>query len=181
PHIRSRAAKSPGFPTAPFARPKPAVMVGLSTFDYLLNLAGEVAAEDLDAYLLTGNTANFAAGRLAYLLGAHGPTLVVDTACSSSLTAIHLACQSLRCHESDIALAGGANLMLSPGPSITCSRWGMQSPDGRCKAFDASANGYVRGEGCGMVVLKRLADATRDGDRVLAVVRGSAVNQDGAS
>ena len=107
--------------------------------------------------------------------------MVVDTACSSSLTAIHLACQSLRCHESDTALAGGTNLLLSPATSIACSRWGMLSPDGRCKTFDAGADGYVRGEGCGVVVLKRLADAVRDGDRVLAVVRGSAVNQDGAS
>ena len=107
--------------------------------------------------------------------------MVVDTACSSSLTAIHLACQSLRCGESDTALAGGTNLLLSPGTSIACSRWGMLSPDGQCKTFDAGADGYVRGEGCGVVVLKRLADALRDGDRVLAVVRGSAVNQDGAS
>src|SRR5262249_61323727 len=114
PHIRSRAAKSPGFPTAPFARPKPAVMVGLSTFDYLLNLASQVAAEDLDAYLLTGNTANFAAGRRAYLLGARGPTLVVDTACSSSLTALPLACQSLRCGESGIAPARRPHPNVSP-------------------------------------------------------------------
>ena len=95
--------------------------------------------------------------------------------------AIHLACQSLRCGESDTALAGGVEPDAQPGPQHTCSRWGMQSPDGRCKTFDAGADGYVRGEGCGVVVLKRLSDAVRDGDRVLAVVRGSAVNQDGAS
>ena len=110
-----------------------------------------------------------------------GPAVVVDTACSSSLVAVHLACQSLRWRESDTALAGGTNLMLSPGTSIACSRWGMLSPEGRCKTFDAGADGYVRSEGCGVVVLKRLSDALRDGDRVLAVVRGSAVNQDGAS
>ncbi len=179
--VAYEALEDAGIPARSIGGTQTAVFVGLSTFDYLLNLAAQVAAEDLDAYLLTGNTANFAAGRLAYLLGTHGPTMVVDTACSSSLTAIHLACQSLRCHESDTALAGGTNLMLSPGPSITCSRWGMQSADGRCKTFDAGADGYVRGEGCGVVVLKRLSDATRDGDRVLAVVRGSAVNQDGAS
>ena len=96
---------------------------------------------------------------MAYLLGARGPALVVDTACSSSLTAIHLACQSLRSRESDTALVGGANLMLSPGTSIACSRWGMLSPDGECKTFDAGADGYVRSEGCGVVVLKRLAEA----------------------
>ena len=93
--------------------------------------------------------------------------------------AIHLACQSLRRRESDHALAAGVNLILSPENSIACSRWGMLAPDGRCKTFDAGANGYVRSEGCGVVVLKRLSDALRDGDRVLAVVRGSAVNQDG--
>ena len=95
--------------------------------------------------------------------------------------AIHLACQSLRRRESDQALAAGVNLILTPDNSISCSRWGMLSPDGRCKTFDADANGYVRSEGCGVVVLKRLSDAVRDRDRVLAVVRGSAVNQDGPS
>ena len=92
-----------------------------------------------------------------------------------------MACQSLRCGESDTALAGGTNLLLSPATSIACSRWGKLSPEGRCKTFDAGADGYVRGEGCGVVVLKRLSDAARDGDRVLAVVRGSAANQVGAS
>src|SRR5208337_4961526 len=114
-------------------------------------------------------------------LGARGPAVVIDTACSSSLVAVHLACQSLRWRESDMALVGGTNLLLSPGPSIACSRWGMLSPEGQCKTFDVSADGYVRSEGCGVVVLKRLADAERDGNRILAVVRGSAVNQDGAS
>ncbi len=147
----------------------------------MLDAVGGLQPEDLDAYIPTGNAANFAAGRLAYFLGARGPAVVVDTACSSSLVAIHLACQSLRWRESDAALVGGTNLLLSPGTSIACSRWGMLSPDGQCKTFDAAADGYVRSEGCGVVVLKRLSDAQRDGDRVLAVVRGSAVNQDGAS
>ncbi|CAN5733999.1 type I polyketide synthase [soil metagenome] len=156
------------------------VFVGQTAYDYMLTLSG-IAQEELDAYVLTGNSANFAAGRLSYFLGARGPAIVLDTACSSSLTAIHLACQSLRSRESDTALVGGTNLMLSPTASIACSRWGMLAPDGQCKTFDASADGYVRSEGCGVVVLKRLEDAERDGDRVLAVVRGSAVNQDGAS
>ena len=155
--------------------------VGLTAYDYMLTLSAGLQPEDLDAYIPTGNAANFAAGRLAYVLGARGPALVVDTACSSSLTAIHLACQSLRWRESDTAMVGGTNLILTPGTSIACSRWGMLWPDGQCKTFDADADGYVRSEGCGVVVLKRLSDAVRDGDRVLAVVRGSAVNQDGAS
>ena len=137
--------------------------------------------QDVDPYLTFGNAANFAAGRLAYLLGVHGPAVVLDTACSSSLVTVHLACQSLRRRESDQALAAGVNLILSPENSIACSRWGMLAPDGRCKTFDADANGYVRSEGAGVVVLKRLSDALRDGDSVLAVVRGSAVNQDGPS
>ena len=109
------------------------------------------------------------------------PRWSVDTACSSSLVSMHLACQSLRRRESDTALAAGVNLILSPENSIACSRWGMLCPGRPCKTFDADADGYVRSEGCGVVVLKRLTDALRDGDRVLAVVRGSAVNQDGAS
>lgn len=157
------------------------VFVGVTAYDYMLTLAGRLRPEDLDAYIPTGNSANFAAGRLAYILGARGPAVVIDTACSSSLVAVHLACQSLRLRESDMALVGGTNLLLSPGPSIACSRWGMLSPEGQCKTFDVSADGYVRGEGAGVVVLKRLDDAMRDGDRILAVVRGSAVNQDGAS
>ncbi|MGO9032757.1 SDR family NAD(P)-dependent oxidoreductase, partial [Mycobacterium sp.] len=157
------------------------VFVGVTAYDYMLTLAGRLRPEDLDAYIPTGNSANFAAGRLAYILGARGPAVVLDTACSSSLVAIHLACQSLRGRESDMAVVGGTNLLLSPGPSIACSRWGMLSPEGQCKTFDVSADGYVRGEGAGVVVLKRLDDAMRDGNRVLAVVRGTAVNQDGAS
>ncbi|RFD26847.1 polyketide synthase [Mycobacterium uberis] len=160
---------------------KTSVFVGVTAYDYMLTLAGRLRPEDLDAYIPTGNSANFAAGRLAYILGARGPAVVIDTACSSSLVAVHLACQSLRCRESDAALVGGTNLLLSPGPSIACSRWGMLSPEGQCKTFDVSANGYVRGEGAGVVVLKRLDQAVRDSNRILAVVRGSAVNQDGAS
>src|SRR3981189_2435985 len=157
------------------------VFVGLTTNDYTLTFAGKLRPEDIDPYLPFGNASNFAAGRLAYFLGIRGPALVIDTAFSSSLVAVHLACQSLRRRESDTALAAGVNLVLSPENSIACSRGGMLSPNGRCKTFDAGADGYVRSEGCGVVVLKRLSDALRDGDRLLAVVRGSAVNQDGAS
>jgi phthiocerol/phenolphthiocerol synthesis type-I polyketide synthase A len=157
------------------------VFVGLTTNDYSILAAEKLGQRDADPYLSFGNAPNFAAGRLSYFLGVHGPALMVDTACSSSLVAIHLACASLRRRESDQALAAGVNLMLAPQNSIATSRWGMLAPDGQCKTFDAAADGYVRGEGAGVVVLKRLSDAQRDGDRVLAVVRGSAVNQDGPS
>lgn len=157
------------------------VFIGLTTNDYYHAVAGKLRREQIDAYIPFGNAPNFAAGRLSYFLGARGPAVVLDTACSSSLVSIHLACESLRRRETDTALAAGVNLILSPENSIACSRFGMLSPDGSCKSFDADANGYVRSEGCGIVVLKRLEDAQRDGDTVLAVVRGSAVNQDGAS
>ncbi|HEY1841616.1 MAG TPA: type I polyketide synthase [Mycobacterium sp.] len=168
--------------TAPMIRgSQTSVFVGMTTYDYTLTLAGRLPPEEVDPHVPFGNAANFAAGRLSYFLGAHGPAVVLDTACSSSLVTVHLACQSLRRRESDQALVAGVNLMLSPENSVATSRWGMLAPDGRCKTFDASADGYVRSEGCGVVVLKRLSDAVRDGDSVLAVVRGSAVNQDGPS
>ena len=168
--------------TAPMIRgTQTSVFVGMTTYDYTLTLAGRLPPEEVDPHVPFGNAANFAAGRLSYFLGTHGPAVVLDTACSSSLVTVHLACQSLRRRESDQALVAGVNLMLSPENSVATSRWGMLAPDGRCKTFDASADGYVRSEGCGVVVLKRLSDAVRDGDSVLAVVRGSAVNQDGPS
>ena len=155
------------------------VMVGLSTWDYaIVNIERQVA---IDAYLSTGIPHSTAVGRISYVLGLRGPAVAVDTACSSSLVSLHLACQSLRLGETDLALAGGTQLNLSPFTSIALSKWSALSPAGRCKTFDASADGFVRGEGCGVVVLKRLSDAVRDGNRVLAVVRGSAVNQDGRS
>jgi phthiocerol/phenolphthiocerol synthesis type-I polyketide synthase B len=157
------------------------VFVGLTAYDYMLELRDNLRPEDYDAYVPFGNAANFAAGRLSYFLGVRGPAVVMDTACSSSLVSVHLACQSLRRRESDTALAAGVNLMLKPEANIALSQFGMLSPDGQCKTFDADADGYVRSEGCGVVVLKRLSDALDSGDRVLAVVRGSAVNQDGAS
>ena len=135
--------------------------------------------ERMDAFTGPGTSHNMVAGRLAYLFDFHGPAMVVDTACSSSLVAIHLACQSLRNAECTLALAGGVNLVLSPVFTIALSRLGMLSPDGHCRAFDAGANGFVRSEGCGVIALKRLADAQAAGDRVLALIRGSAVNQDG--
>ena len=134
-----------------------------------------------DAYAGTGNTASVTAGRLSYLLGLSGPSLAVDTACSSSLVATHLACQALRNRECDAALAGGVNLMLTPTVTMNFCKARMLSADGSCKTFDAAANGYVRGEGIGVVVLKRLSDALADNDPILAVVRATAINQDGRS
>ena len=156
-----------------------AVMMGVYYNEYQSN---SVANPDtIDAYSATGNAHSVTVGRIAYLLGLRGPAVAVDTACSSSLVSIHLACQSLRLRESDLALAGGVSLILRPETQLALAKWGMLSPRGRCHAFDAGADGFVRGEGAGVAVLKRLTDAVRDGDRVLAVVRGSAVNQDGTS
>jgi acyl transferase domain-containing protein len=135
----------------------------------------------IDARTLTGTLQSVLSNRLSYFLDLRGPSLTLDTACSSSLVAVHLACQSLRTGESDVAIAGGVSLMITPHLMIALSKVGFMAPDGRCKTFDAEANGFGRGEGCGLVVCKRLSDAISDGDRVLAVVRGSAVNQDGHS
>ena len=139
------------------------------------------SGRDLDSYTSTGVAHSIAANRLSYLLDLRGPSLAVDTACSSSLVAVHLACQSLRLRESDVALAGGVNLVLSPEATVAFSKLQMMSADGRCKTFDARADGFVRGEGCGVIVLRRLADARRDGDPIVAVIRGTAVNQDGTT
>ena len=154
------------------------VFIGIGGSDYLNKL---VTSEMPQAYWGTGNAPSAATGRLSYILGLTGPNLAVETACSSSLVSVHLACQSLRQRECNLALAGGVSLLLSPELSIIFSQAKMLSPDGRCKTFDASANGYVRGEGCGIIVLKRLSDALANGDPILAVIRGTAVNQDGPS
>jgi acyl transferase domain-containing protein/acyl carrier protein len=137
--------------------------------------------DGLDGYLGTGTSHAIAAARLAYQLDLRGPALTLDAACASSLAAVHLACASLRRRESDLALAAGVNLILSPLFGMITDRMGMMAPDGRCKPFDARADGFVRSEGCGVVVLKRLADAVADGDPIRAVIRGSAMNQDGAT
>jgi phthiocerol/phenolphthiocerol synthesis type-I polyketide synthase C len=157
------------------------VFVGLCGCDYAGRHLRSGDPARIGPYSLTGAALSTAAGRLSYSYGFSGPSLVVDTACSSSLVAVHLAAQSLRTGESTLALAGGVNLILDPEVHIAFSRLRAMAPDGRCKAFDAAADGYGRSEGCGVVVLKTLAAAEADGDRVLAVLRGTAVNQDGAS
>ncbi|NDJ19426.1 type I polyketide synthase [Myxacorys almedinensis] len=155
------------------------VFMGIGNYDYCRILARDLSR--VNAYDGTGNTLSIAANRLSYILNLRGPSVVIETACSSSLVALHFACRSLQSRESDVCLVGGVSLMLSPEPFITYSHARMMAPDGRCKTFDASADGYVRGEGCGMVVLKRLSDAREDADNILAVMRGTAINQDGLS
>ena len=137
--------------------------------------------EDAETFFGTGNSQSTLAGRLSYFFGWNGPCYAIDTACSSSLVAVHCGVVGLRSGESDLVFAGGVNALLDPMSSLATCRASMLSEDGRCKTFDARADGYVRAEGCGVVVLKRLDDALRDGDRVLAVIRGTAINQDGAS
>lgn len=155
------------------------VFIGISSDDYSRQQYKN--PRQIDAYAGTGNAHSIAANRLSYALDLRGPSVAMDTACSSSLLAVHQACQSLRNGECQLALAGGVNIILTPDLTITFSQARMMSSDGHCKTFDESADGYVRGEGCGLVLLKPLADAQRDGDNVLAIIRGSAVNQDGRS
>jgi acyl transferase domain-containing protein len=177
------ALEHAGQAPAALAHSPTGIFVGIGSNDYARHIHDALAdpTRRIDAYFGTGNALSAAAGRLSYVLGLHGPSLAVDTACSSSLVAVHLACQSLRLGECSLALAGGVNLILSPETSINFSKARMMAADGRCKTFSAAADGYVRSEGCGMVVLKRLSDALAAGDPILAVLRGSAVNHDGPS
>jgi phthiocerol/phenolphthiocerol synthesis type-I polyketide synthase B len=173
------ALEHAGIPPSSLRRSQTGVFAGACYTDY-----GYLAALDLpsvDAWSNPGGALSIIANRLSYFLDLRGPSVTVDTACSSSIVALHLACQSLRIGDSDVALAAGVNLLLAPGIFRAFDQTGALSPTGACHAFDADADGFVRGEGCGVVVLKRLSDAVRDGDRLLAVVRGSAVNQDGRS
>ncbi|MDZ8184143.1 MAG: type I polyketide synthase [Nostoc sp. ChiSLP02] len=173
------ALENAGIVPAEISGSQTGVVVGIGNYDY-----GILSSKDLDrisAYHGTGNTISIAATRLSYLLNLKGPSFTIETACSSSLVALHQACQSLRNQETDLFVVGAVSLMLSPQQTITYSNAHMMAGDGRCKTFDAKANGYVRGEGCGVIVLKRLADAIRDGDNIQAIIRGSAVNQDGLS
>ena len=176
-----RAVEHSGTAPTALADTNTGVFVGLATHDYLGMASGDLDYPEIEAYMAIGTSNAAAAGRISYRLGLQGPSVAVDTACSSSLVAIHQACQALRLGECDLALAGGANVLLTPATMITFSHAHMLAPDGHCKTFDAAADGYVRGEGCGVIVIKRLEDAVRDGDHIRAVIRGSAINQDGAS
>jgi amino acid adenylation domain-containing protein len=157
------------------------VFIGISTNDYSALLSRTVHGSGSNASAGAGNAASVASGRLSYTFGFQGPCMAVDTACSSSLVATHLAVQALRNRECGLAVVAGVNLMLTPDITVNFCLGRMLSPDGHCKTFDESADGYARGEGCGVLILKRLSDAVNDGDRVLAVIRGSALGQDGRS
>ena len=157
------------------------VFIGIVNNDYShLQLADDGILR-IDTYFGSGVGHSIASGRISYVFGLQGPSLSIDTACSSSLVALHLAVQSLRSGECDMTLVGGTNAILTPEITVALSKYNFMAPDGRCKSFDASADGFVRSEGCGVIVLKRLSDAQANGDNILAVVLGSAVNQDGAS
>ena len=174
------ALENAGQPPDKLAGSRTGVFIGIGGFDYsnvIMNYQDHLKV--INAYLGTGNAHSITANRISYLLDLRGPSIAIDTACSSSLVAIHMACESLRSAQADLAIAGAVNLILSPEVTIAFSHARMMAADGRCKTFDAKADGYVRAEGCGAVILKRLSDALRDRDHILALVRGSAVNQDG--
>ncbi|WP_053088364.1 type I polyketide synthase, partial [Crocosphaera watsonii] len=179
--VSYRALERAGQPLDSLQGSKTGVFMGICFDDYSRFTLNSGDPTLIDAYSSLGNTRSIAVGRIAYVLGLTGPVIQLDTTCSSSLLAVHLAAQSLRTGESNLALAGGVNLMLSPEVSIGFSKLKALAPDGRCKTFDEKADGYVRGEGCGIVVLKRLSDAIADGDKILGTVFGSAVNHDGQS
>lgn len=157
------------------------IYLGISTHDYDQLIQKQIPLTELGTYQATGTSFATSAGRIAYFLGTNGPCMAIDTACSSSLVCIHQASRALQAGDCELAIAGGVNLILSPESSIIFCKSGMLSPHNLCSTFDISADGYVRGEGCGIVVLKKLSDALRDGNRIHAVIYGSAVNQDGAS
>ena len=170
------ALERAGIPASQLKGTQTGVFIGIIGSEYTF-LPRENAA--VNPYSLTGAMSNIASGRISYILGVHGPSISLDTACSSSLTAVHLACESLQRGESSLALAGGVNLVLGPGGFLPLCSLRALASDGRCKTFDASGDGYGRGEGCGIVVLKRLSEALRENDPILAVIRGTGVNQDG--
>jgi acyl transferase domain-containing protein/NADPH:quinone reductase-like Zn-dependent oxidoreductase/acyl carrier protein len=172
------ALENAGHASAALMGSSTGIFVGMVGSDYSMLGNGD---SGMDAYFGTGISRSIAAGRLSYALGVHGPSMAIDTACSSSAVATHLACQSLRLGECDMAVAGGVNVMLSPLGAVSASRARMMSFTGRCRAFAAAADGYVRAEGCAMVVLRRLSDAVTDRDNILGVILGTAANQDGRS
>ncbi|OMP79234.1 type I polyketide synthase [[Flexibacter] sp. ATCC 35208] len=179
--LAHKALADAGIPADKLKGSDTGVFTGISAFDYSLHIMQQDESLRINPYVCSGNSFSGASGRISYCLGLHGPCISIDTACSSSLVALHQAAASLRRNECNLALVSGANLILSPYLQASLTEAGMLSPDGRCKAFDDSANGYVRSEGCITVVLKRLSDAEKDGDRIYACIKGSAVAQDGAS
>ncbi|MBG1268402.1 non-ribosomal peptide synthetase/type I polyketide synthase [Nostoc sp. WHI] len=174
------ALENANIPPTNLAGDRVGVFVGITSVDHAM-MVYKSNYDEIDSFFGTGNALSAAAGRLSYFLNLRGPSMSIDAACASSLVAVHQAIRSLRNNECELALVAGVNLILNPAITINLSQSGMMSPDGRCKTFDAAANGYVRGEGCGVLVLKRLSVAQKKGDRILAVLRGSAVNHNGAA
>lgn len=175
------ALENAGIPAQNLKGTHTGVFIGISTDDYQHLNGWQTEPEKVDIYSHLGTSRSLAAGRISYFLGLNGPAMQLDTACSSSLVGLHLACHSLRAEECGMAIVGASNLILSPLSSLGFASMHAFSPDGQCKTFDASADGYARGEGCGVVILKTLAQALADGDEVLSVIRGTGVNHDGAS
>ena len=155
------------------------VFVGISHNDYQVIQGTPWDSQGISPHSPTGSAHSIAANRISYCLNLRGPSVAMDTACSSGLTAVYAACEYIRTGRGDTALAGGVTVMITPGGFIGFSQASMLSPDGKCKAFDASANGFVRGEGAGMLLLKRLSQAIADGDPIHGVIIGTALNQDG--
>src|SRR5215207_18150 len=172
-----RALEDAGIPVENLSGSKTGVYVGISHSDY--HGIQQFGRREIDVHTATGGALSIAANRISHRFDLRGPSLAIDTACSSSLVALHIGCTALLTEECDAALVGGVGVILTPDVTITFSRAGMLSPDGWCKAFDARANGYVRGEGAAMVVLKRLSRALLDRDRIHAVICSTCVNQDG--
>ncbi len=177
--VAYRALEDAGQPLSHVAGRPISVFAGISSFDYAVAGLSYRDRGVIDAYSNTGGSSSIAANRISYCFDLRGPSVAVDTACSSSLVAVHMACESLWRGEAEMALAGGVNALIMPDFYVAFSQLGVLSPDGRCKAFDARANGYVRSEGAGMVLLKPLAAALRDKDAIYAVIRSTALNQDG--
>jgi acyl transferase domain-containing protein/NADPH:quinone reductase-like Zn-dependent oxidoreductase/SAM-dependent methyltransferase/aryl carrier-like protein len=177
--VTANALEDGGLPMERIAGTRTSVFIGISSFDYAGIQQGRGQLRSIDAHSNTGGALSIAANRISYFFDLLGPSLALDTACSSSLVAVHLACQSLWREESSMAVAGGVNVLIRPEPFIGFSRLSMLSPDGRCRAFDAGANGFVRSEGAGMVVLKPLFQALENRDGIYALILGTASNQDG--
>ncbi|MDJ0600766.1 MAG: polyketide synthase [Crocosphaera sp.] len=173
------ALENAGQPLEKIQGSKTGVFIGMTSDDYAHGSINPYQTEQINVYRSLGSLRCMSAGRLAYFYNFQGPAIQLDTACSSSLVSVHQACQSLRLRECNLAVAGGINLMISPETTIGLCKMRALTTDNRCKTFDAQADGYVRGEGGGLVVLKRLSEALADGDNILAVIRGSATNHDG--
>lgn len=177
--VAYHAAEDAGLTLAQLANKRASVFIGICSWDYSFLQLNSESRSAIDAYTNVGSSLCIVANRISYFFNLKGPSLVVDTACSSSLVATHLGCRSIWTGESELAFVGGVNLTLRPELTIGFSKASMLSPDGRCKSFDARANGYVRGEGAGVIILKPLARALAEGDHIYALIRATAVNQDG--